>query len=93
MKRYLDRESEISFYHVIIKVPDNTHGNREYAFNRLHKQRLKEMFFWLEGIYELKCLCYTIMSTHAHFIICHEKDALDKVSLKDAAKREQQYRG
>jgi hypothetical protein len=93
MKRYLDRESEISFYHVIIKVPDNTHGNHVFAFNRTHKQRLKEMFFWLEGIYELKCLCYTIMSTHAHFIICHEKGALTKVSLREAAKREQDYRG
>ena len=51
MKRYLDKESEISFYHVIIKVPDNTHGNSEYAFNRIHKQRLKDMFFWLENIY------------------------------------------
>ena len=90
MKRYLDRESEISFYHVIIKVPDNTHGNSEYAFNRIHKQRLKDMFFWLENIYELKCLCYTIMSTHAHFVICHERDALKSLSLKEAAKREQE---
>ncbi len=48
MKRYLDRESEISFYHVIIKVPDNTHGNNEFAFNRSHKHRLKEILFWLE---------------------------------------------
>jgi len=77
MKRYLDTESELSFYHVIIKVPDNTFGNEVYAFKAEHKRRLKDLFFWLEGIYELKCLCYTIMSTHAHFVICREKEALD----------------
>ena len=93
MKRYLDKESELSFYHIIIKVPDNTHGNHEFAFNSTHKKHLKELLFCLEGIYELTCLCYTIMSTHAHFIICHEKNALNKLSLKDTAKREQQYRG
>ncbi|EDM27215.1 hypothetical protein LNTAR_16137 [Lentisphaera araneosa HTCC2155] len=93
MKRYLDAESELSFYHVIIKVPDNTFGNKEYAFNDVHKRRLKDVFFWLEGIYELKCLCYTIMSTHAHFVICREKDALDHLSLKAVALREQNYRG
>ena len=93
MKRYLDTESDLSFYHVIIKVPDNTFGNSNYAFQAEHKRRLKELFFWLEEIYELKCLCYTIMSTHAHFIICREKDLEFKLSLKELALREQKYRG
>ncbi|EDM27754.1 hypothetical protein LNTAR_00095 [Lentisphaera araneosa HTCC2155] len=93
MKRYLDTKSEVSFYHIIIKVPDNTYGNKEYAFDENHKSRLKDLFFWLEDIYELKCLCYTIMSTHAHFIICHEKNALANLSLREVAIREQKYRG
>ena len=93
MKRYLDTESDLSFYHVIIKVPDNTFGNSNYAFQAEHKRRLKDLFFWLEEIYELKCLCYTIMSTHAHFIICREKGLESKLSLKELALREQKYRG
>ena len=32
MKRQYDLESDVVFYHVIIKVPDNTLGNSAYAF-------------------------------------------------------------
>ncbi|WDE96846.1 hypothetical protein PQO03_02580 [Lentisphaera profundi] len=93
MKRYLDLESDLCFYNVIIKVPDNTFGNRAYAFNSTHKKRLKEIIFYIERVYELKCLYYTIMSTNAHFIIYCNRDSLDNLSLKEEALHEQEYRG
>ena len=37
MKRYWCLDSELCFYHVIIKVPDNTYGNGAYAFDVFHK--------------------------------------------------------
>ena len=37
MKRRYDMESDVVFYHVIIKVPDNTLDNHAYAFHHKHK--------------------------------------------------------
>ena len=72
MKRNFDFESDVVFYHVIIKVPDNTYGNKAYAFDRAHKTKLREIFFCLESLYEVQCVNYCIMSTHAHFVIRRE---------------------
>ncbi|WDE96508.1 hypothetical protein PQO03_00825 [Lentisphaera profundi] len=90
MKRHFDLESDVSFYHVVIKVPDNTFGNKAYAFNREHKTKLRDIFFWLESIYEVECVNYCIMSTHAHFVIRRNRDS--KLSLKQAAYRYKKYK-
>ena len=90
MKRNFDLYSEKRFYHVIIKVPDNTRGNNTYAFDRSHKTKLRELLFWLESIYEVQCVNYCIMSTHAHFVIRWERDS--KLSLKRVAYRYKKYK-
>ncbi|WDE97527.1 hypothetical protein PQO03_17000 [Lentisphaera profundi] len=90
MKRSYDMESDVTFYHVIIKVPDNTLGNSAYAFNREHKTHLRKLVFWLESIYELEVINYCIMSTHAHFIIRRERES--KLTLKQAAYRYKKYK-
>ena len=87
-KRLIDTENE-SFYHVIIKVSDRTDPNSEYAFKDQHKEKLRELFFWLEEIYSLDCLSYCIMSTHAHFIIRRRPKL--KLSQKEIALRHQSY--
>ena len=91
MKRYWCLDSELCFYHVIIKVPDNTYDNEAYAFDSFHKKKLRDLFFWLEGIYCIECVNYCVMSTHAHFVICYRRDALQGLSLKEVAKRHQLY--
>jgi hypothetical protein len=90
MKRRYDLESDVVFYHVIIKVPDNTLGNSAYAFNREHKTYLRDLLFWLESIYELECVNYCIMSTHSHFVIRRDRDS--KLTLKQAAYRYKKYK-
>ena len=87
-KRLIDDENE-SFYHVIIKVSDRTDPHSDYAFKDQHKEKLRELFFWLEGIYSLDCLSYCIMSTHAHFII-RRRPGLE-LSQKEIALRHQLY--
>ena len=90
MKRRYDTESDVVFYHVIIKVPDNTLGNTAYAFDHKHKSYLRDLLFWLERIYELEVINYCIMSTHAHFVIRRERES--KLSLKDVACRFKKYK-
>ena len=90
MKRRYDTESDVVFYHVIIKVPDNTLGNTAYAFDHKHKSYLRDLLFWLESIYELEVINYCIMSTHAHFVIRRERES--KLSLKDVACRFKKYK-
>ena len=90
MKRQYDMESDVVFYHVIIKVPDNTLGNSAYAFDHKHKSYLRDLLFWLESIYELEVINYCIMSTHAHFVIRRERES--KLSLKDVAFRFKKYK-
>ena len=75
MKRQYDMESDVVFYHVIIKVPDNTLGNSAYAFDHKHKTYLRDLLFWLESIYELEVINYCIMSTHAHFVLRRERES------------------
>ena len=89
-KRLIDDENE-SFYHVIIKVCDRTDRAGKYAFTHKHKEKLQELFFWLEDIYGLDCLNYCLMSTHAHFVIRRRPDL--QLSQKEIAKRHQKYYG
>ena len=74
-QRYWNNETGHSFYHIIIKVPDNTAGNSAYAFNDQHKAYLEKLLFRLDSIYLPKVVSYCIMSTHVHIIIAQEKDA------------------
>jgi len=83
-------ESKVVFYHVIIKVPDNTLDNHAYAFNHKHKSYLRDLLFWLESIYELEVVNYCIMSTHAHFVI--RRDQNSKLSFKQVAYRYKKYK-
>lgn len=90
MKRRYDMESDVVFYHVIIKVPDNTLDNHAYAFNHKHKSYLRDLIFWLESIYELEVINYCIMSTHAHLVIRRERQS--NLCLKQVAYRYKKYK-
>ena len=90
LPRLIDEEN-LSFYHVIIRIPDRTHKQDLYSLERADKARLRELFFELESIYALNCVNYCIMSTHAHFILRREPDAEKKISLRGAALRYQRF--
>ena len=83
-KRLIDEENE-SFYHIIIKICDRTDLRSDYALADVHKEKLHQLFFWLEEIYSLDCLTYCLMSTHAHFVIRRRPKL--KLSQKEIAKR------
>lgn len=57
-KRYIDNEHEISFYHVILKVPNNTAGNSAFAFENIHKQYVENLLFRLEKVYLIDLVSY-----------------------------------
>ena len=89
-KRLIDDE-HVSFYHVIIKIPDRTDAHSDYALDQHHKSYLVKLLFWLDDIYTLECINYCVMSTHVHFILKIEPDAEKALSLKEVAQRHQCY--
>ena len=83
--RFWNKETSTSFYHIIIKVPDNTAGNSAYAFNSSHKTYLENLLFRLDSLYFTDVLSYAVMSTHVHIIIAQRNGIENSVSLKETA--------
>jgi REP element-mobilizing transposase RayT len=90
-RRYFDVESEVAFYHVIIKVPERTDINSAYALNDDHKLYFERLMHRLESIYLIDIPAYCIMSTHVHFIMSRKAGAEKEISLKETALRYQKY--
>ena len=90
-RRYWDNDSKVAFYHIILKVPDNTDGNSSYAFKNQHKERLQKLLFFLDSLYLPEVISFCIMSNHVHIVIAHDRAANSGLSLKDVSKRYQKY--
>ncbi len=90
-RRYWDTESDIGFYHIILKVPDNTEGNSSYAFKDKHKKRLEGLLSYLDSVYLPEVISYCIMSNHVHIILAQDKEATQHMSQTDIAKKYQKY--
>ena len=48
-KARLIGEEEVNFYHVILKAPDRTPGNCEYAFGNIEKAKTKSGETWCQS--------------------------------------------
>ena len=90
-KRFYDEECQEAFYHLIIRVPEHTYGQTEFAFQEDHKLYFENLLFKLEGIYCLKMVSYCIMSTHVHIILSRDNNAHKELSLIETAKRYKKY--
>ena len=90
-KRHWDNDSEVAFYHIILKVPDNTDGNSSYAFKDQHKERLENLLLYLDGLYLPEVISFCIMSNHVHLVISHNKNATKDMTMKEIAKKYQKY--
>ena len=82
--RFWQEEYQTSFYHLIIKVPDNTAGNSSYPFSSSHKDYLQKLLFYLDSVYLTDIVSYCIMSNHVHIILAKQNGAEDKLSLSVA---------
>ena len=89
--RYLDKKSDIAFYHTLIKLPDNGFGDHSFAFKGIHKRYLEKLLFKLEACYSLDVISYCIMGSYAHFIIAQYNAGEEDITLSDAAIRYQNY--
>ena len=89
--RFLDKKSDIAFYHTLIKLPDNGFGDHSFAFKGIHKRYLEKLLFKLESCYSLDVICYSIMGSFAHFIIAQYNAGEEDITLSDAALRYQNY--
>ena len=89
--RFLDKKSDIAFYHTLIKLPDNGFGDHSFALKNIHKRYLEKLLFKLEACYSLDLMCYSIQGCYAHFIIIQYNAGEEDVTLSDAALRYQQY--
>ena len=89
--RFWDEENDQSYYHLIVKVVENTPGNFEYAFDSSHKKKLEEMIWRLDGLYLMEVVSYCVMSNHVHIIMARNNKAHEEMSLKTAAERYQAY--
>jgi REP element-mobilizing transposase RayT len=90
-KRYIDNEHKISFYHIILKVPGNTVGNKAFAFENSHKKYFENLLFRLEDIYLIDLVSYCIMSNHAHLILARKTNILKEFSLRETAEKYRCY--
>lgn len=91
--RFLDKKSEIAFYHTVIKLPDNGFGEHSFALKGIHKRHLEKLLFKLESCYSLDVISYCILGYQAHFIIAQYNAGEEDITLSDAAIRYQQYYG
>lgn len=89
--RYLDKNSDVAFYHTLIKLPDNGFGDHSFAFKGIHKRHLEKLLFKLEACYSLDVVCYSIMGSYAHFVVAQYNASEEDITLSDAALRYQQY--
>ena len=91
--RYYNETSKKSFYHLIIRVPEFTLNQTEFAFDDSHKEYLENLLFHLESIYLFEMVSYCIMSTHVHLVLARDNEAHNNLSLKETAERFQIYYG
>ncbi len=90
-QRYWQKDTERAYYHLIAKVVENTPGNFAYAFNDTQKQKLEQMLWRLDSVYLTEVVSYCIMSNHIHIVLMHDNKADEKLSMKEAALRYQNY--
>lgn len=86
-KQRLIGSGEVSFYHVIFKVPDRTPGNSEYAFGEDEKAKMEELVLDMEATYLIRVVGYCHMSTHSHLICMVERDAAKNMSGEELSER------
>ncbi len=89
--RYWQNDTEKSYYHLIVKVYENTPGNVVYPFNFSQKCKLEEMLWRLDDFYLTEVVSYCLMDNHAHIILVRDNQAHLKMGLKEVALRYQEY--
>ncbi len=89
--RYWQKDTEKAYYHLVVKVFENTPGNYAYAFNETNKQELESLLWRLDNFYLPNVISYCLLDNHAHIIMARDNKAEQKMTLKEAARRYQVY--
>ena len=84
-------DEEVNVYHCILKAPDRTPGNREFAFGEAEKCKMAQLVQELQQDYLLEVLAWSHMSTHSHQIIVHRPDALKQLGRDNLRLRYQNH--
>ena len=91
-KPRLKGDQEVNFYHIILKAPDRTPGNSEFAFGDVEKLKMEELIEDLEETYLIRVIGICCMSTHLHVTIQHDRDAAKCLSATELKRRYEKYR-
>ena len=90
-RKRLRGEGPLNVYHCILKAPDRTPGNHEFAFGEAEKLKMELLVRELQEKFLVEVICYCHMSTHSHLIVAQRRDALEKLGREGLRQRYREY--